>query len=101
VDFGVHEDVVVEDDSFEGNEKHVGHVLYQGPFGGVSSLATVFAQTVGNNLTVVHGLQGRVEIVLANNFDTVGEESLLSLTFLFAGSTDHLCDLGALEDFLE
>jgi hypothetical protein len=101
VDFSVHEDVVVEDDSFEWNEKHVGNVFDQGPFGGVSSLATVFAQAVGDNLTAVHVLKGRVEIVLANNFDTVGEEGLLPLTFLFAGSTDHLCDLGALEDFLE
>lgn len=100
MDFSVHEDVVVEDDSFQGNEKHVGHVFDQGPFGRVSSLATVFAQAVGNNLTVMHGLKGRVEIVLANNFDTVGKEGLLSLTFLFAGSTDHLCDLCALEDFL-
>jgi hypothetical protein len=49
----------------------------------------------------VHGLQGRVEIVLADDFDTVGEESLLPLAFLFAGPTDHLCDLGALEDFFE
>jgi hypothetical protein len=43
VDFSVHEDVVVEDDSFEGDEKHVGHVFDQGPFGGVGSLAAVFA----------------------------------------------------------
>lgn len=97
VNFGVHEDVIVEDYPLKVDEEDVRNFIQYIPFGCVRPPLTRLAQAVAYELASMHALQSRMQVVLSFNLNTVGEKLLDPLPFCPAIMADHLSNLVSLE----